>query len=85
MVVFWLEGAPNGPPQGSQRSKRYKLVFHEKLRYKIALWGKSTMGNWALVPRKAVKEISDLGHALVIFLLKEPPRSPPGSPTVPNG
>ena len=67
MVVFWLEGAPNGP-QGPKWSQMDNLVFHEKLRYKIALWDKSTMGNWVLVPRKAVKEISDdLGHALVIF------------------
>ena len=44
------------------------LVFNEKSRYKIALWDKSTMGNWLLVPWKAVKGISDeLRHDLVIF------------------
>ena len=68
MVVFWLDGAPNGPPQGPQWSRMDNLVFHEKLRYKIALWDDSTMGNWVLVPWKVVKGISDdLRHALVIF------------------
>ena len=44
------------------------LVFHEKLRHKIALWDDSTMGNWVLVPWKVFKGISDdLRHALVIF------------------
>ena len=55
-------------PQGPQWSLMDNLVFHEKSRYKIALWDDSTMGNWVLVPWKVVKGISDdLRHALVIF------------------
>ena len=68
MVVFWLDGALNGPPQETQWSQMDDLVFHEKSRYKIALWDDSTMGNWVLLLLKVVKGISDdLRHALVIF------------------
>ena len=68
MVVVWLKGAPNAPFQGPQWSRMENLVFHEKSKYKIALWDDSTMGNWVLVPWKVVKGISDdLRHALVIF------------------
>ena len=68
MVVVWLKGAPNGPFQGPQWSRMENLVFHEKSKYKIALWDDSTMGNWVLLPCKVVIGISDnLRHALVIF------------------
>ena len=69
LVVFRIKWAPNDPPPpGPQWSHMDNLVFHEKLRYKIALWDDSTMGNWVLVPWKVVKGISDdLRHALVIF------------------
>ena len=43
------------------------------------------MGNWVLVPWKAVKGISDdLCHALVIFWLKGAPQSPPPLPQGPQ-
>ena len=59
------------------------LVFHEKLRYKIALWDDSTMGNWVLLLWKVVKRISDDSkHGLVVFWLKEAPNC---TPMVPNG
>ena len=78
MVVFWLKGAPNGPFQGPQLS-------HEKSRYKIALWDKSTMGNWVLVAWKADKGISDdLGHVFVVFWLGGAPNVPPRVPDGPK-
>ena len=68
LVVFWLDGPLNGPRQDTKWSRMDDLVFHEKLRYKIALWDDSTMGNWVLLLWKVVKGISDdLRHALVIF------------------
>ena len=81
MVVFWLDGAPNGPPQGPQWSQMDDLVFHEKSRYKIALWDKSTMGNWVLVAWKADKGISnDLGLVLVVFWFEGTPNGLPRGP-----
>ena len=82
MVVFWLDGALNGPPQETQWSQMDDLVFHEKSGYKIVLWDKST-GNWEFVAWKAGKGISDdLGHVLVVFWLEWAPNGPP---RVPNG
>ena len=94
-IIWWFEAcfgrflAQRGhqrPIPGSPGSQMNNLVFHEKLRHKIALWDDSTMGNWVLVPWKVVKGISDdLRHALVIFWLKGAPHGPPGSLTVLNG
>ena len=68
LVVFWLDGAPKGPPQGPQWSRIDNLVIHEKSRYKIALWDGSAMGNWVFLLWKVAKGISDdFRHALVIF------------------
>ena len=79
--MFWSFSGSEGPPtspQGPKWSQMDDLLFHEKSRYKIALWDKSTMGNWVLVPWKAVKGISDdLRHALVIFWFKGGPHDPP--------
>ena len=72
MVIFWLKGA--------QWSRLDDLVFHEKLKYKIALWDYSTMGNSVLVLWKADKVFSYLR-----LWSKGLPRAPPGYPMVPNG
>ena len=83
--MFWFsssKGPPTAPP-GPKWSQMDDLVFHEKSRYKIALWDKSTMGNWVLVAWKAGKGISDdLGHVFVVFWLEWAPNGPP---RVPNG
>ena len=78
--MLWSFSDSKGPPSAPQGPRRFQiddLVFHEKSRYKIALWDKSTMGNWVLVAWKADKGIfDDLGHVLVIFWPPTAPRGP---------
>ena len=44
LVIFWLVGAPNGPPHGPQWFQMDDLAFHEKSRYNDLLWDDLTVG-----------------------------------------